>query len=434
MIVHFLLPSGPSDCFPLRLRTVASLLFLLVFAGQCQSQFRPPEVELSGQDSIGYSFINLGTDTIENAGYLQPVLHKLYLQRTRGGKKVNNVHIGDSHILGNFVTDEVRQHLQNAFGDGGRGLIFPYQLANSNGPRDYQIQTDNRWYGSNCQQNLADQTPYGISGFLAESFQKTGQLNIQLRDTSSAQSRLFTKVTIFYREDNGPVRFRVQDAVTNQNAELYLKDNFFQSFYFDQPVAQATITYEQISEQDGSFTLDGILLENELSGVIYHSIGVNGGKFSDFVRARFFARQVADLQPDLIILSFGTNEAQGKISTKYIYRQIDELVGQIKKYAPEANFLFTTPADSYLRGRGFNPYMRTVSQVIREFAREHGYALWDLYAIGGGERSAQQWKYSGLLSSDSVHYTRTGYSVQGRLLYQSLIRSYNNYARSMEAE
>lgn len=420
--------------FPHHLRLGASLIFLLIFADQCQSQFRPPKVELGAQDSVEYTFLDLEKNNLVNADHLQPVFRKLYLQRTKGGKKVNIVHLGDSHILGNYLTNEVRQRMQDAFGDGGRGLIFPYKLAGSNGPRDYQIATSNRWYGSNCQQNLAEQTPYGISGFLLESFQKSGNLTVNLRDTSTSQTRLFTKVTIFHREDSEPVRFRVRDEVTNQDAVLFMKDDFFQAFYFDQPVAQVSITYDQQSEKDGNFVLDGIMLENEYSGVVYHSIGVNGGKFSDFVRARFFARQIADLKPDLIILSFGTNEAQGKISTRYIYRQIEALVDQVKKYAPEAHLLFTTPADSYLKGRGFNPYMEQISGVIREFALDHHYALWDLYVLGGGENSAQQWKYSGLLSSDSVHYSRVGYAVQGKLLYQSLIQGYNEYVRQIGAE
>ena len=174
--------------------------------------------------------------------------------------------------------------------------------------------------------------------------------------------------------------------------------------------------------------IDGVLLENELSGVLYHSIGVNGGKFSDFARARFFARELADLNPDLIIMSFGTNEAQGKQNPRYIYQQMDVLVDQLRQFAPNAYFLFTTPADSYLKGRGFNPYMSQVSDVIRQFAREKNYALWDLFHISGGEKSAQTWKSLGLMASDSVHFSKLGYMIQGKLFYQSFIRAYNDFA------
>ena len=415
----------------LRLRTLASLAMLTFCVSQCQSQFQPPEVHITDQDTVGYSFLNQENNTIENSAYLAPLFQKMYQQRTEGGKKISIVHIGDSHILGSYITAEIRKRLQNAFGDAGRGLIFPYKVAGSNGPRDYLIETNTRWYGSNCQRNLDQSTPYGISGFLLESFQESGDLVLQLRDTSTSETRLFTKVTIFHRQDKSPVDFKLYDEATNQTAVLYLQDEYYKSFYFDRPVAQVKISYRKRDEQEkGSFMLDGILLENELSGLVYHSIGVNGGKFSDFVRARFFARQMADLNPDLIILSFGTNEAQGKLSTRYIYQQIDELVSQLQQYAPDARFLLTTPADSYLKGRGFNPYMSQVSQVIRQYATDKNYALWDLFALGGGERSALQWKSTGLLGSDSVHYSKTGYAVQGKLFYQSLIGAYNGFVQN----
>ncbi len=31
------------------------------------------------------------------------------------------------------------------------------------------------------------------------------------------------------------------------------------------------------------------------------------------------------------------------------------------------------------------------------------------------------------MSQDSVHYSKAGYAVQGKLLYQGIIKSYNNY-------
>lgn len=420
----------------LRLRSWVVLILLTLGASQCQSQFRQPKVDLSDQDTVGYGFLSKSDNSIENKDYLAPLFQKLYRQRTNGGQKVSIVHLGDSHILGDYLTREVRTRLQMAFGDAGRGLIFPYKLAGSNGPRDYLVETNARWYGSNCQRNLEEATPYGITGFMLETFMDAGAITIRLRDTSSAETRQFTKITIFHRQDDGPIDLTVKDDVTNQEAILYLQDEFFKSYYFEWPVAQANISYRLPSSEEtkGSFVLDGILLENELAGVVYNTIGVNGGKFSDFVRARFFARQLADLNPDLIILSFGTNEAQGKLNTRYVYQQMEELIAQLKQYAPNAYFLFTTPADSYLRGRGFNPYMGPISSVIRQFAADHQYALWDLFRLSGGEQSAQFWRSTGLLSSDSVHYSKSGYAAQGKLFYQSFIQAYNEFAQQQLAK
>jgi lysophospholipase L1-like esterase len=410
-----------------RLRLLTCLPFLILFIGQCQSQFRPPQVDITDRDTVGYSFLPQDSSDLQNMTYLYPLYEKMYQQRTRGGQKISIVHIGDSHILGNFLTREVRDRLQAEFGDGGRGLVFPYKLAGSNGPKDYLVESNCKWQGGSCQKDLDESTPFGISGFRLETVHNNGELTFRLSDTATSETKFFTKVTVFQRKTAQEYDLIVRDDNSNQVAQLYIEDDYSRSYLFDRPVGQVTLAIDRHTSQQKILTIDGISLENELSGVIYHSIGVNGAKFQDFARARHFARQVAELNPDLFILSFGTNESQGKTDPGYMHRTMDNLIAQLQEEAPNALFLLTTPADSYLRGRGFNPNMADMSAVIRGYAQEKGFALWDLFSISGGQNSAQLWKSNGLMSSDSVHYSKLGYAAQGKLLYQSIIKGYNTF-------
>jgi lysophospholipase L1-like esterase len=411
-----------------RLRSFGCLLGMTLFMGQCQSQFRPPEVAITDKDTVGYNFFDADENRIENEAYLEPLFKKLYLQRTQGGQKINIVHIGDSHILGNFLTRELRRRLQEAFGDAGRGLVFPYRLADSNGPRDYLTGSNTRWNGDNCQRTPEGETPFGISGFSIVTGSPNCELTFRMRDTTSAsETKLFTKVTVFKRPSEAEFDLRVSDETTGQEAQPLVEGDVSKSFYFDRPVGQATITGLRKNGAQKRLTFDGVSIENEYSGVIYHSIGVNGATFSDFARARHFARQVADLNPDLIIFSFGTNEAQSPAGRHGLYRTIQALVSDLAERSPATRYLFTTPADSYLRGKGFNPYMGDISSVIGKYARDKGFALWDLHTFTGGPNSAQAWKTRGLMAHDSVHYSKAGYAVQGKLLYQSLMKGYNRY-------
>jgi lysophospholipase L1-like esterase len=413
-----------------RVRFLSIMVFLTIFIGQCQSQFRAPMVDIGKSDTVGYSFFNQEENVIENAEKLQPLYAKMLAQRVGGGKKVNIVHIGDSHILGNFLTREVRERLQREFGDAGRGLIFPYKLAQSNGPKDYLVETNCRWSGSNCQRDLSAETPFGVSGFKLETTNFKGELTFRLRDSATSETQLFTKVTVFQRKNALEFDLEVRDDVTSQTAQLFIEDDYARSFYFDRPVGQVTIAAKKTSDKQRTLTIDGISLENELSGVLYHAIGVNGAKFMDYARAKHFARQVADLEPDLIILSFGTNEGQGKTGGDYMRQTMNELTAQLQERCPTATIMLTTPADSYLRGKGFNPFLNEMSGVIRDYAKEKGFALWDLHRFSGGENSAALWKANGLMSSDSVHYSKIGYAAQGKLLYQSIIKGYNNFVEN----
>ncbi|MBK8193395.1 MAG: hypothetical protein IPK76_09345 [Lewinellaceae bacterium] len=426
MCFSLLLPSSQTS----RTRLVAILALLMACIGQCQSQFNTPQVEITDADTVGYDFFRQDDNQIENVGYLEPLFQKMYLQRTRGGQKISIVHIGDSHILGNFITREVRTRLQNAFGEAGRGMVFPYKLAGTNGPKDFLVESNTKWYGASCQRILTPETPFGVSGFSLETTRMDAELTFRLRDTATAETHQFTKVTVFQHKTASQYDLEVRDDITAQKAELFLESPFAQTYYFDRPVNQVTLRARKLTSQQKRLALDGIALENELAGVVYHSIGVNGAKYQDFVRAKYFARQVAELQPDLIILSFGTNEAQGKTDPNYITRTISDLTVQLLEQCPNALVMFTTPADSYLRGKGFNPNLADVSSAIRKYARDKGYALWDLYGFSGGQNSAQEWKSRGLMTSDSVHYTKSGYAAQGKLLYQSLIRGYNGFVAS----
>ena len=66
---------------------------------------------------------------------------------------------------------------------------------------------------------------------------------------------------------------------------------------------------------------------------------------------------------------------------------------------------------------------------IIAYCDQYNHAYWDLYQIGGGTHSADLWKKNGLLRADGVHFTKEGYELQGNLLYEALIKGYNEYVR-----
>ena len=415
---------------PLRLFLCA--LVIVLTTEYCQSQWQSPVVDITPSDTVGYGFIREEANIIQNQAHLAPLFEKLWLQRTQGGRKINIVHIGDSHILGNYLTREMRKRMQAQFGDAGRGVIFPYKLINSNGPEDYLISTTAKWSGTNCVRDQDEITDYGISGFSAISTTTGGNITLRLRDTTSGTTSMFTKVTVFYRNNGEAPDISVEDEHTKQVAVPVIEDELSKAFYFDRPVAECTIKLGKSSSKK-EFWFDGISIDNERAGVIYHSIGVNGARFTDFARAKYFARQLKEITPDLVILSFGTNEAQAKGNPAQLRKQMDELTSQIVAQWPHTCVLLTSPADSYLRGKGFNPHLPEVTTTIKDFAAKKDFAYWDLYQIGGGENSAEKWKSNGLMSSDSVHYSKAGYAVQGKLLYTSLINTYNETVRKKMA-
>lgn len=176
----------------------------------------------------------------------------------------------------------------------------------------------------------------------------------------------------------------------------------------------------------------GLCTETGKKGIAYSIIGENGATCAKFTTVERI-NEIVRLKPDLVILSFGTNEAHDRRYQSVHHKiQLNNLTTLIKRSLPKVVFLLTTPPGSYIRYRGWRkkPNKRTevVARSIVEFAREKQYAYWDLYHIVGGKSKAcKNWKEGDFMVRDKIHFTAAGYRVQGELLYEALIKAYNRY-------
>src|SRR5699024_7156970 len=118
---------------------------------------------------------------IIHAENLQPFFIKLknLYENKNKSEKLNIVHIGDSHIQAGFITEKIRDSLQNIFGNGGLGLTFPHRIAKSNGIRGIRYTSSAPWEAKrNLQAGEAD--PVGLSGFSLTRTQPDFALNLKI--------------------------------------------------------------------------------------------------------------------------------------------------------------------------------------------------------------------------------------------------------------
>lgn len=180
----------------------------------------------------------------------------------------------------------------------------------------------------------------------------------------------------------------------------------------------------------------GTLMQQAFGELTYTDVGINGAFCTTFTRPDRVAK-IAALHPDLLILSFGTNESHNRRYNSMLhYRQMDELLRMLREKMPDVPILMTTPPGSYdssrRRGRRrtytVNPRTAIAVQTIHRFADNNGLAVWDMYDIlGGAQRACLNWQEAGLMRPDHVHYLPDGYTLQGSLLYQALIKAFNDF-------
>ena len=74
-----------------------------------------------------------------------------------------------------------------------------------------------------------------------------------------------------------------------------------------------------------------------------------------------------------------------------------------------------------------NPHISTVTDAIKSYGQKNNIAVWDWYTISGGEGSCETWVKEKGMQKDHIHYTEQGYVLQGTLLYQSIMKAYEQH-------
>ncbi len=373
-----------------------------------------------------YPFINADIDSIS---YDSLAMKSFFtkMKEMKEGKRKNLVivHIGDSHLQADFFTSYVRQHLQQDYGNGGRGLVFPYRVAKSNEPNNYQSSGTGNWKGRRCVMVSPSSIPTGIAGFGLRTDDSASSLKMNIKNGDNLNYS-FTKMTLLH--DKGPTCFDwVVYTSTDFKDSAVIKDTGKQygvsadTIVFKDTMSSFTMCTLQSDTGQNEAMIFGVVLSNNRPGIIYHTIGSNGARYSDYTRSQYFIEQLAGLKPDLVIISLGTNEAYAKrFNSDYFESDIDTMLTNIKHVAPDADIMLTSPNDAF-RGHRYknSDIIEAVATIKRESKKYHA-AFWDFYHIMGGFGSMQKWYMKHLCQKDHVHFTGGGYTLQAELFYDAL--------------
>lgn len=383
-----------------------------------------------GPISFDYKSFGLANDSlnvIQNRQHLDDFYESLYQLKLNGKSKINIIHIGDSHIQADFLTRAVRNHFQNFFGNAGRGLIVPGRVAGTNEPSNIQTSSNVSWEAKRCVH--PDQLlPIGIGGITIRTGIPDSKLYVYMNDAT--QDYTFQRIKLFHQKDGSSFAFKLKDNEFKLIDGIIENDSTRNFTSVRLPASQNSVAFEftKVDSIQNHTTIFGMSLENDKSGVLYHVVGVNGAKYAHYQAAKYFAEQTHKLNPELFIISLGTNEA---LDYPYIDKRlptyIDNLVSSLRANNPLAKFILVTPPDCFMKRTRKNPGIEKVREHLIQFAVENGYAFYDMHQALGGDGSAERWKEAQLLRSDGVHFTKEGYDYQGNLLFHAIIKGYNEY-------
>lgn len=426
--------------------------------------------------------------SIQNISALNSFLEELLVLYTTNKGRIRITHIGDSHIQAGFFQSKARKDLQNIFGNAGLGFTFPHRLASSNGISELRYTSSIPWE-SKRNIHASEKDFVGLSGFSLQTDLRDFAIALEIRDEAYAFNtlRVFTpnqSPMFSLAQANREVKFesnRIErkvhtiksgealsiiarnygvsvaaikqannlrsDAIragaklsipvkTNKPEPidksdfslLSFKDNS-NSFIYNSPELQSAIW---ILPNDGidSYSLNGISLERDNSGLIYDGIGVNGARFADYNKTKMFFEQLKELDSDLLVISLGTNESFDKLEKESYLADLKSFVSNLRELLPEVSILFTTPPPSLVGRSAPNTFAEEYAAEIQNLAEEQNIAVWDLYQVLGGNERIRENYTNGLVARDYIHYTVKGYELAGSLFSEALLQALYHYSNN----
>lgn len=342
-------------------------------------------------------------------------------KRVNNGRVVRIVHLGDSHIQADMMTSVIRRGLQGRFGNAGRGLVFPYQLAATNAPGDIMSASSSVW-SSGKLTRLSPGMECGISGFVVSTSEHDPDVQLRLRPRSG-ESETFSQVRLF-TSGNNPVALSV---LKGDPSPLNLEEDERTGHKAIRLSAETDQLFISVSSEPGSvFSFYGLSLEKvDGKGIIYDAIGVNGADYESYRRSETFWAQIGLLQADCYVLSLGTNDAQDQqLNADQFSARVREVVSRLREVSPRAIIVLATPPPSWYRQARFNTILETVSDSIRQVSIEEHVACWDLYRATMGANGGELLFNAGLFRPDMLHFNRQGYELQGEMLLEAFMQQF----------
>jgi len=397
---------------------------LFIICASWSACFAQPKPVYTGS----YNFINYDVDTLyiaQNHSLLHYFTSKFDSVTTLHTGNINIVHIGGSHVQAGTFPHTVRRELLNSYPDlmASRGLIFPYAAApKSNNPTDYRTRSVGK-FGLVRNVHQEHFHPLGITGIAVYTLDSVSEIKIIHRDSLTKFNT--TKITLlgYSVEDSAFIPILLIDSVSFLPTKIIPKKR---QFVYENICVTDSFTFSFVNKDNTSFTITGILLENENPGITYHSIGVNGASVDAFLRCAHFEEEIELLSPDMVIFGLGINDASSPNFDPATFKEnYLTLVNQFKKVSPNCFFIFITNNDSYKKvGKKYqvNRNALKVREVMYELAEETGGAIFDQFEIMGGLHSMEKWRLAKLAQNDRVHFTKAGYELMGKLLFNAIIR------------
>ncbi len=365
----------------------------------------------------------MSVDISEGADASEPTVDfktVVSMVKDRRRDSVTILHIGDSHVAGDFMTNALRSFFQNRLGDAGRGLISPPSLK---GYHATGVDQEFKGKWNNFNSRYEKDKYYGLSGVIMQTEHSGATYSISTKKADSITFHLLSEIgggKVEITTDTHTVTHVTRSSLGTEMAAI--------------TVAGKQAVLKTIG--GGRVTVLGVDLRNTARGARYINIGLSGatGEVNKFWNRGIMRAQIDAIKPDLIIWSYGTNEGfdDNFKPEKYI-KTVQSGFNFIKSVAPQADWVIVGAPDGQRKaGKGREcrdgwkrpPKLDEVNKTLNQLARDNDFAFFDWSKAMGGKCSMVKWISRGNGAQDHVHFKISGYEKSAKLLQRFLQRKF----------
>ncbi|WLF84743.1 GDSL-type esterase/lipase family protein [Moraxella sp. ZY210820] len=356
--------------------------------------------------------------TSTQAGYLQNFNepNSVQLVNALQNKNLHIVQLGDSHTAGDSLTEAMRTSLQQQLGNGGMGWAMPMYFS---GQRMARFGYDHHAFQPISSRNN-HQENYTLGGLIAKPLQQGSTLTLKAKRGDEVEQN----IRLSLRQAQGDGKFIARDATGKVfNIEAPSKNNTWQLVQFKAKLP-VTIQAQNVTQS----AIGGWWAFNaKNTGATVSALGINGAELSHLNRwnNQAWKNELAQINPQLVILAYGTNEAYNNVSPEKVRSVLTQRIQQIRSTSPQTAIMILSAPEALksINGQcGVRPTQLTaIQQVQKQVAQSQNTLYWDWQQAMGGQCSMKSWINQGKASKDGVHFTVKGYTQLGQDLAQDIL-------------
>jgi lysophospholipase L1-like esterase len=370
-------------------------------------------------------------------------------QGAQAKRAITILQLGDSHTSADFLTGELRRRLQETYGDGGSGYVTAGRPHIGVLSSTLKISVSQGWTYQALQKSEE------VGEFWMSGFNTVASAAGETLSFTAERPEIFDVIEIeaVRRPGGGTFEIKLDGNVegsfdlAGQKVEPVVIRLVPDKGPTNQ-VREITLT----TRSEGIVSIASVAIYNTRAGLTYNSVGYPGATIDILNKLdnRLFVSNLRRLNPQIVVLSFGTNEAsKANLDIAAYTERYRKVVAKIRAALPAVTIVMIGPPEgeelpSHCKDKQREnatcrrettasaggacewktlPKLAEVRDAQRKLAERDGLVYWNWASIMPKECGADRWLTQSpvLMAKDHVHFTIAGYKKSAAAFLETLV-------------